>query len=514
MNRYCNEMKGFFNHHNLSGSVKLSPVLLSVLFLSACSGESAGVGTNSSSGAIDSSVAANLPDGGAAIPPPETPEPDITSEATSFFFSYDESASTASRDLALTSLANGRKPDPSLGRPFEFLNAEQISTTSTDVVGPFNVSMGLLQSENGDIPLTQMPEASVYGLGVGLSGPTLNLESRDNVVLTVLLDISGSMDATYANETENDISTLLDVAKFGLNRMQQSLKPADVVNLVTFATDATVMLEGHSPSPNSMDNVISGIFTDGSTDIENGLNLAYQVANRTYDASKANRVIMITDAFVNTGEIDPEVIASHTVINGFEGIHFSGVGVGSSFNDRVLDTITDAGKGSYSAMITPADANRIFTDGFSRFLSPAVQDVRFQLTYPQELDQLQSFAEEISTEAQDVQPINFSFNASQYFLELFSGPSTLMADQEIRLDITYKDEMDQPQSASISKGINAILGAEGDNIKAAAAVTTLAELINGNLTCNTVLSSQLYNSPVQHEVYISYRQHIDTFCNL
>jgi len=454
-------------------------------------------------------------DGGDPIPENQQVEnPEIDSDQTSFFFSYDESASTASRDLALTALANGRKPDPELGRPYEFLNAEKIGTSAGEMVGPFNVSMGLLRSENDDIPLDLTPEGSVYGLGVHISGPTQTLEERQNIVLTVLLDISGSMDSDYASETSDNASSLLDVAKVGLRSMQQSLKQGDVVNLVTFATDANILLEAHSPTPNSLDNIINGIFTTSSTDIENGLNLAYQVANRTYDATKANRVVIITDAYVNTGEIDPIEIASHTEINGLEGIHFSGVGVGSNFNDGVLNTVTDIGKGSYSAMITPADAQRIFTDGFSRFMNPAARDVRFQLTYPQEMDQLKSYAEEISTVATEVQTINFSYNSDQFFLELFSGPSMLSTDQEIRLDITYEDNADQPQSASLSKGVDTILGQGVDEIKAAAAVATLAQLINGNLTCDKVQSSQLYNTPVQHNVYVSYKQHIDRFCSL
>jgi len=532
-------------------TVALLPVVLSVLLLTACgsgstdssangptgstSGDTGGADAGASTGGTnDSGVDGGSPSanpqpgsgdgggtgasdgGGNELPDnPGSEEPEIDEQATSFFFSYDESASTASRDLALNALANGNKPNPSLGRPYEFLNAEQIGGFGSEPVGPFNVSMGLLRSENGDIPLSTLPDqASVYGLGVHISGPTLNLNERDNVVLTVLLDTSGSMNSPYAAETRNDITTLLDVAKVGLNSMQLSLKQGDVVNLVTFATEATVLVEDHRPTPNSLSDIIQGIETSGSTDIENGLNLAYQVANRTYDVDKTNRVVIVTDAYVNTGVVDPNEIARHTTINGLEGIYFSGVGVGFDFNDTVLNTLTDVGKGSYSAMITPQDAERIFTFGFSRFLSPAVRDVRFQLTYPQEMDQLKSFAEEISTVAEDVQTINFSYNSSQFFLELFSGPATLTSGNELRLDITYMDDADQGQAASLSKDVDSILGQGANEIKAAAAVATLAQLINGNLDCNTVLSSNLYNSPIQHSVYMSYRQHIERFCSL
>lgn len=441
-------------------------------------------------------------------------EPEIDSEATSFFFSYDESGSTASRDLALTALDNGRKPEPYLGRPYEFLNAENFSGFSATAVGPFDVSMGMLLSENGDIPLSVVPDGNVYGFGIDIRGPIRTPADRRNVVLTILLDLSGSMDSQYASETINEATSLLDVAKIGLIEMQQSLKEGDVINIVTFSTNADIALESQTFSSNGLTGLINGFSTRGSTNIGNGITLAYEVANRTYDPAKANRVIMITDAFVNTGELDPEEIARPTTINGLEGIYFSGIGVGSSFNDQVLNSVTEAGKGSYSAMITPSDARHIFTDGFSRFLNPAARDVKFQLTYPQELDQLLSFAEEISTEASDVSTINFSYNSSQFFLELFRGTSSLTNDQEIRFDITYKDEEGASQSASVTRSIESMLGQGGDQIKAAAAVASLAQLINGKLTCETVLSSQMYNSRIQHQVYENYLTYIDDFCSL
>ncbi len=475
-----------------------------IFVLTACggagsSGQSNTIGSNNSSGSSS--------DG-------ELQEPSIDSEATSFFFSYDESSSTAARDLALTALDNGRKPDPALGRAYEFLSAEDFSGFAATSVGPFDVSMGMLLSEDGDIPLNTVPQGDVYGLGVEISGPTRSLAERRNVVLTLLLDLSGSMDGFYANERVFGIDTLLDVAKIGLLEMQESLKPGDIVNIVTFSTSAEVVLESHNVGDSSLDSLINGFTARGSTNIGEGVTLAYEIANRNYDPAKANRVIMITDAFVNTGELDPQEIARPTVINGLEGIYFSGIGVGDSFNDRVLNSVTEAGKGSYSAMITPADARHIFTDGFFRFLNPAASDVRFQLTYPQALDQLLSFAEEISTEASDVSTINFSYNSSQFFLELFQGTAALTTDQELQLDITYKDEEGQAQAASVSRSIDSILGLGADEIKAASAVASLAQLINGRLTCDTVLSSRLYNSRIQHPVYVSYVGYIENFCSL
>lgn len=490
------------------------PVIVLSTSLTACSG-----GISDDDGIV-SGPSAN---GGTSSPAPESisappdttaPEqPPIGDEQTAFFFSYDESTSTAARDLSLFAIDNGFRPSPALGRAFEFLNAESFTAFDPLPVGPFSLSMGMLSTSPSDLPTNLSTTESIFALGVNLTGPTQTLEQRRNVVLTLLVDVSGSMDSAYASETRNDISSLLDVTRFGLSRLPDSLKAGDVVNLVTFSTQATVLLEAQSSQSALYIDTVNSLATEGSTNINAGMLLAYEVANRTYDPQKANRVLILTDAFVNTGEVDPDVIAQQTVINGLEGIHFSGVGVGSRFNDAVLDILTDAGRGSYSAMITPNDAQRLFTDGFSRFIEPAVSDVRFRLSYPQQLNQFQSAAEEISVNAEDIQPVNFSYNSDQFFLELFTGPEDLNAEQNITLDIEYTDDQGQSAQASISMRLDQLFPKGEASIRSAAMVATLANVIANTIDCDSALNSQLYNSPVEDAIYTRYREALGRYCS-
>ena len=90
----------------------------------------------------------------------------------------------------------------------------------------------------------------------------------------------------------------------------------------------------------------------------------------------------------------------------------------------------------------------------------------------------------------------------------------MTTDQELRLDITYKDEEGEAQSASVTRSIEAMLGMGSDEIRSAAAVASLAQLINGRLNCDTVLSSRLYNQPIENSLYQSYRGYIEDFCSL
>jgi Ca-activated chloride channel family protein len=430
-----------------------------------------------------------------------------------FYFSYDDSSSTAARDLSIYAIDNAIKPRSSLGRPYEFLNAESFSHFNQQQAGPFEVSMGAYDSQPQELTFPNSHN-QLLALGVSVSGPALSKSQRPNVVITLLVDVSGSMGSKYASETRSDISSLLDVTKHGLLQLPNTLKLGDVVNLVAFSTDAKVVLEGWQVGQEGLTQAISGLKADHSTNLDKGIQLAYQVANRQYDSEKSNRVVILTDARANTGVINPTIISKHTVINGQEGIHFAGIGIGSDFSDAFLNELTEHGKGVYSAMITPNDAERIFTSGFTRFIDSAVTDIKFKLEYPASLLHAVSSAEEISENSDDIQSIDFAYNSDQFFFELFSPQEDFSDEYEVTLQIQYQGDDNQQETVRITHSVAELLQHGEIQIKSAAAVSTLAFLINGKIKCDDVLSSGLYLQSLDDVLFTDYQERIRQFCNL
>ena len=455
-----------------------------------------------------------LPEVGDTAPEPSKNSPALPADTTSFFFSYDESGSTASRDLTFAALANGQAPQRTWGRPYEYLNAESFDHFDLNIAKPFNVSMGLYKALAGEIPTGQDIDGSLYALGINLTGPVLTHEERENVALTLLVDISGSMTIPYSDAANGEIRSRLDVVKEGLFRLLTQLKEGDTLSLVTFESSAQTVVDRwiYQEDDNSFFNAIASLKANGTTNLDHGINEAYSAANVLFDPEKSNRVIILTDANANTGEVDPAIIAQHTVINDIEGIHFSGVGIGEGFDDRFLNELTDIGKGTYSAMITPSDAERIFADNFMRFLSPAVKNVKFQLTYPKVLKQFYSAAEDISTDANEVSSINFSYNSEQFFLELFEGAGFLDQELEITLGITFTDNGGEDQQVSVTKTLAQLRTVGEEEIKSAVTVTTLAQLVAGQVTCTEVISSDLYNQDIRTYTFEKYKQGVKDFC--
>lgn len=447
-----------------------------------------------------------------------TTQPTATPEVQSsnyFYFSYDDSASTAGVELTKYALRNQASPQSSWARPWEFLNYESFAKQGQQSTGKFQVSMGLWQY--GD---REGQGAATYELGVHVSAPEIDKQARRNMVLTLVLDISGSMEEqSVVVSQDGRAPSLLDLAKTGMQEVLQSLKPGDIVNVVSFSDSAKTLLEGFSISENNSayTQVVNALKTEGGTNLNAGLTEAYSVARKTFDATKINRVVMLTDAFANAGEVNANLVSQATRINNAEGIYFSGLGFGSNFNEAFLDRLTEAGRGAYFSVVTNTDAKRAFNERFMALTNVAARNVQFRLDYPKGLKRALSASEESSQVQSEVQPVNFSYNTSQFFWEQFTKEqAATLGTEPFKLTINYTDpETGAAQTEVYEKSAAEILGAQLNNIKDAHMVTLLTSLMRGDKTpaqARTELDGILsdYSSPIATE----YRSLIETFLKL
>lgn len=464
-----------------------------------------------------------------ASPTPESdpkPLPAESIEAQNFFyFSYDDSASTAGVEQTKFALERGTPvlPNPSWVRPWEFLNYETFTPQKLSNVGSFQVAMGLWQhrvpsNSNSDIESVS-EEQNAYDLGIQVKTPEITKAERQNIVLTLLLDVSGSMNSPSVQLDESQqVPDLLAVAKAGLSQLPAQLKAGDVVNLITFSNTATTRLTSwaYDGDDSAWQKTVADLRTEGGTNLNAGLEKAYALAQQTYNPAKANRVMMLTDALANQGEINADIVARNTRINDAEGIYFSGLGLGFDFNEGFLNTLTEAGKGSYTSLISTTDAKRAFGERFISLTQIAARNVRFRLDYPAALQRTVSAAEQSSQIASEVDPIHFAANSSQFFLERFKADGEGNVTGNITLTITYTDPLTGAESEAVkSLPISELLNQELSSIKDARMITLLTQLIQGKLSpasaraeMDALLST--HSSPLASE----YKKHIETWLSL
>lgn len=436
---------------------------------------------------------------------------------------HTEMASSIVRDVA-TAIYNEILENPSAAGspshlvwtpPEEILYGERFDHTSPTVFGPFRVSIGLRRYEQAPL---ELPEQ--YQLGINISAEELAKDARPNAVFTFLVHAPGKLAFPYYRITADhqpDFESLLSIAQDAMYSSLHSLKEGDVLNLVTVDQQARIRVKqwhfaeedcafvsavgelGHFPHMADF-----GALSDG-------LNLAYEVATDTYDPAKINHLILISQ-LPETGAIDSQVVASHASINGSDGIRFSAFNL-SRFGDvedvENLIELTELGGGSYSSVLTPADAKRTMTAGFGRFFPPAATDYEIILEFPDTLE----YSEPPPLSEPHISYRDtgrFSYGASQFFLQSFSGSAE--EEERFRLRISYTDASGARQTASIESTVAQLLDQNQALLQSANLLVSFVDLTLGELSCAEFFASTVGSIDVESEAFHRHIDAINTVC--
>jgi Ca-activated chloride channel homolog len=358
------------------------------------------------------------------VPPARTSDEKFRDWGVATYLSNDETMSLSSAQRILYAIDRFLPLPPQHLRRHELLNYFSFDTTAVKQGDDFSVLASLSPKQG---------EEGVYTLALGLQGRTIDRAARRNVALTVVIDRSGSM------RDEGRMTYL----KRGLHRMVHELKNGDVINLVTFNTIACVPLQnfvvGRDPME-TMEKAIDAVRPEGNTDLNAGLLRAYQLADASYRPGYNHRVLLITDAMANTGETNPELMSMVSRYYDSRQIRLSGIGVGREFNDRLLDRLTERGKGAYVFLGSEAEVDATFGRRFISLIETLALDTHFLLHLPPSLRMNVFYGEESSTERREVQPVHFFAGTSQLLLsDVMAKGGKLRDGDMIMLGIDYRD---------------------------------------------------------------------------
>jgi Ca-activated chloride channel family protein len=335
------------------------------------------------------------------------------------YLSNDDSASLASAQRLLYALDRNAGFTVNQIRPHELLNYFSFDTIEPSPGDVFGVTASAERVDHDTLSLA---------LAVKGAKPP-----RKDLNLTVLLDRSGSMSAEGR----------MDYTRRALHKMSEQLHRGDRVNLVLFdheiCTPLTDFVVGRD-DPSILRQVVDAIQPRGSTNLDLGMREAYRVATTQVAGDRASRMIVMTDAILNTGDINPETVSEVGRAFDTHGIRVTGVGVGSEFRDDVLNKITEKGKGAYVFLGSERVVDRLFGAGFDGLVQTIANDVQFALDLPPSLGMEKFYGEESSRRAEDVQPVNFQAGNSQLFLEdLAIQGGMIQSHEPIALTVSWSD---------------------------------------------------------------------------
>ena len=210
-------------------------------------------------------------------------------------------------------------------------------------------------------------------LRIGIKAQDVHPQDRLPANLIFLVDNSGSM----ARENR------LELVKNGLRYLVDQLDRNDRVGIVIFNSGARKVI---NPTPirhrREINNAISNMHPGGSTNLDRGLRLAYQMAERFFEDGRINRIILCSDGVANVGITNVDDLL-HLIKRRVDmGITLTAIGVGmGNHNDALLEQLGDKGDGSYAYIDDIAEARRVFVENLTGMLQMVARDVKIQVDF-------------------------------------------------------------------------------------------------------------------------------------
>ena len=205
---------------------------------------------------------------------------------------------------------------------------------------------------------------------IGLQGRIVDEADRPQANLVFVIDVSGSMDRE-------------DTVKQALAMLVEQLRPDDRVGIVVYGSRGRVHLE---PTDVRDDRRILAAIDDlrsgGSTNAEEGLVIAYEMASDMYVEGAINRVILASDGVANVGNTGAGSILGSIRDHAADGIHLVTVGFGmGNYNDVLMERLADDGDGFYAYIDDLEEAERLFIHGLTGTLFTIAEQARVQVEF-------------------------------------------------------------------------------------------------------------------------------------
>jgi Ca-activated chloride channel family protein len=289
----------------------------------------------------------------------------VTEEDPQATFGLD--VDTASYTLARNYLNRGLLPPPSAVRVEEFVNAFPNNVAADR--GRESASAFAVRVDGAPNPL----HSGYHLLRVALKAKEVDPRERKAAHLTFVIDVSGSMAA------ENR----LGLVKRSLALLVDKLDERDTIGVVVYGTTGRRALAPTSAA--NRDRIMAAIQRlrpEGSTNLQDGLDLGYEMAMESFARGASNRVVLCTDGVANTGETEAEVLLSRIRREAKRGIDMMALGFGmGNYNDALLQRLADEGNGQYAYIDDLGEARAFFLRRLTSVLEVVARDAKAQVEF-------------------------------------------------------------------------------------------------------------------------------------
>ncbi|HKG67459.1 MAG TPA: von Willebrand factor type A domain-containing protein [Segetibacter sp.] len=258
-----------------------------------------------------------------------------------------------------------KKPPVDAVRIEEMLNYFNLRTKSSST----SKNTFLFNSNLTSCPWNQQHQL----LFINLQARKINLDKTPSANLVFLIDVSGSMD------TDNRLPLLKSAFKL----LVENLRSKDLVSIVTYGDNATVVLEPtHGDDKQKIIEAIEGLIPAGATAGTSAIRIAYKVARNNFIQNGNNRVILATDGDFNIGQTSEEDLENIISQERKTGIYLTCLGVGiGNYKDSKLEALANKGNGNFAYLDNEKEAEKVLVEEFAQTLYSVADNVYLNITF-------------------------------------------------------------------------------------------------------------------------------------
>ena len=275
---------------------------------------------------------------------------------------------TASYAVARRFVQDGNLPDPASVRVEEFVNY-----FDQDYDPPLEDAFAI-HLEGSPSPFGGERH---WLLRVGLQGREIAEGARKDATLVFAIDVSGSMGR----------EDRLGLVKRSLRLLVDELRPADEVGIVVYGDRGSVLLKPTDGGESrAILRAIDALQPGGSTYVEDGLRLAYEMASDRVRPGRITRVMLLSDGVGNVGRTGADSILGQIRSHVDRGVTLTTVGFGmGNYNDILMERLANDGDGTYHYVDSLTEARRVFVDNFVGTLQNIAKDAKVQVDFNPEV---------------------------------------------------------------------------------------------------------------------------------
>ena len=234
-----------------------------------------------------------------------------------------------------------------------------------------------------------------FFLAVGLnSGIDEKDFKRKKLNLVVVLDISGSMNSKFneyhydnlgnkVSNKEDSTKQKMEIANESIVAMLSHLNDEDRVGIALFDHNAysakPLNLVGKTDKKAIKDHILE-LKARGGTNWSAG----YKEGLKLFDEVKAgseyeNRIIFLTDAMPNRGELGKDKLFGMAKSASEKGIHTTFIGIGVDFNNDLVEYVSKTKGANYFSVHSSKEFSKLLDTEFEYMVTPLVYDLELKL---------------------------------------------------------------------------------------------------------------------------------------